>query len=119
MASPSLPTMPHKPSIGEANLSALIAAVIGSIGGLFALGIAPAIIARNPQWIAQFPKLNVISFLLCGAVGWFLGGQIGPRLEPILGEKTGYIVGGIVGGLVPVLAVVAFGWYMATNPANP
>lgn len=107
--------MSRRPSISEANLGALVAAVIASIGGLFALGIAPAIIARDPRWLAQFPKLNVISFFLCGVAGWLLGGQIGPRLERFFGEKNGNIVGGIIGGLLPVAVMVGMGWYLVTH----
>lgn len=107
--------MSRRPSIGEANQAALIAAVIASIGGLFALGIAPAIITRNPQWLAQFPKLNMLSFVLCGVLGWFIGGQIGPRLGRFISEKNSYIVGGIIGGLLPVAGVTALGWYLVTH----
>jgi hypothetical protein len=110
--------MSRKPPVGEANLAALIAAVIGSIGGLFALGLIPAIVSRNPQFLALAPKMNVISFFLCGVIGWFLGGQLGPRLQGASGEKNGCIIGGIIGGLVPVLSIAAFGWYLATHPAS-
>jgi len=107
--------MARKVPIGEANLAALIAAVIGSIGGLFALGIAPAIITHNPQFLAQFPKLNVISFFLCGSLAWVIGGQLGPRLERLFGEKAGYNVGGVVGGLIPVASMIGLGWYLVTH----
>ena len=106
----------RKPSPGEANLAALIAAVVGSIGGLFALGLVPAIISRNPQFLAVAPKLNVISFFICGAVGWLVGGQLGPRMQEVLGERNGYIAGGIIGGMIPVLSVAAIGWDLATQP---
>ena len=109
--------MSRKPPLGEANLAALVAAVTGSIGGLFALGLIPAIIARNPQFLAVAPTMNVISFFVCGAIGWFLGGQLGPRLEVAFGVKNGHIAGGIIGGLIPVLSVAAIGWYLATLPA--
>jgi len=103
--------MKPRPSIGEANLAALIGAAIGSIGGLFALGLAPAIMYRAPEWLVRWPKLNLFSFCLCGAVAWMIGGQIGPRLQWIFGERNGLIVGGILGGLLPVAGVVAFGWF--------
>jgi hypothetical protein len=107
--------IPRRPSIGEPNLAALIAAVIGCMGGLFALGIAPAIITRSPQYLAAYPKLNVISFFLCGSIGWLIGGQIGPRLEKLCGLQPGMIVGGIAGGLLPVGGIVALGWYLCTH----
>jgi len=103
--------------MGEANLAALIAAVIGSIGGLFALGLIPAIIARNPQFLAAAPTMSVFSFFICGGIGWFLGGQIGPRLEGTFGIKRGNTVGGIIGGGIPVMTIAAIGWYLATQPA--
>ena len=109
--------MSRKPPFGEANLSALIASVVGSIGGLFALGLVPAIISRNPQFLAVAPTMNVISFFLCGGIGWFLGGQLGPRLQEPFGEKNGFIAGGIMGGFMPVLTVAGLGWYLATLPA--
>lgn len=107
--------MSHKPTIGEANLSALIAGVIGAIGGLFALGLAPAIVLRKPQFLASAPIMSVICFFLCGVLGWFIGGQIGPRLHHFLGIKPGYIVGGIIGGLFPILGITALGWYLVTH----
>ena len=106
-----------KPTLGQANLAALIAVVVGSILGLFALGLVPAIIAREPRYLAVAPTMNIISFFICGAVGWFLGGQIGPRIHHLFGPRNGHIVGGIVGGLIPVIGVAAFGWYLATQPA--
>ncbi len=109
--------MINKPSFGQANLAALIALAVGSILGLFALGSIAAIVAREPQWLAVAPKANIFSFFVCGAVGWLLGGQIGPRLEKLLGLRNGHIVGGIVGGLVPVAIVAGYGWYLATQPA--
>ena len=109
--------MTRKPPFGEANLAALIAAVLGSIAGLFALGLIPAILARNPHFLAAAPTLNVVSFFLCGGAGWVLGGQIGPRLVEPFGEKRGFIAGGIIGGVIPVMAIAAAGWYLATQPA--
>ena len=107
--------MSHKPTIGEANLSALIAGVIGAIGGLFALGLAPAIVEGKPEYLAQAPILSVISFFLCGCLGWFIGGQLGPRLHRFFGVQPGYIVGGIIGGLFPVLGITGLGWYLVTH----
>ena len=107
--------MLHKPTIGEANLSALIAGVVGAIGGLFALGLAPAIVLGKPQYLASTPIMSVFSFALCGVLGWFIGGQIGPRLHRFFGIKPGYIVGGIIGGLCPILAITMLGWYLVTH----
>jgi hypothetical protein len=108
-------TMTRRPPIGEANLAALIAAVIGCIGGLFALGIAPSIIRGNVQFLAATPMLNVISFFLCGILGWLDGGQIGPRLQRWFGDQGGLITGGIIGGLIPVAGMIGAGWYLSTH----
>lgn len=107
--------IPRKPPIGEANLAALIAAVIGCIGGLFALGVAPSIITGNLQFLAAYPIFNVVSFFLCGAFAWFLGGQIGPRLQRILTEQGGLIAGGLIGGILPVAGMIGAGWYLSTH----
>ena len=107
--------IPRRPPIGEPNLAALVAAVIGCLGGLFALGIAPAIITRNPQYLAAYPKLNVVSFLLCGSIGWLIGGQIGPRLEKFCGPQRGMVIGGIVGGIMPITGVIMLSWYLSTH----
>lgn len=107
--------MNRRPTIGEANLAALIAAVIACIGGLFALGIAPSVITKNIQFLVATPTLNVISFFLCGSLGWLIGGQLGPRLQGIFGEQGGLIAGGIIGGLLPFAGMVGAGWYLATH----
>ena len=107
--------IPRRPPFGEANLAALIAAVIGCIGGLFALGLVPSIVYRAPEWLVRWPKLNLFSFFLCGVVAWAIGGQIGPRLQRFFGEQNGYIVGGIIGGVIPVGGVTALGWYLVTR----
>lgn len=107
--------MPTRPPIGEANLAALIAAVIGCIGGLFALGIAPSIITGNIQFLAAYPVFNVVSFFLSGIIGWFMGGQIGPRLQRWFGNQGGLITGGIIGGIIPVAGMIGAGWYLSTH----
>lgn len=107
--------MARKPPIGEANLAALIAAVIGSIGNLFALGIPYAFLTHKAENLFVAPILNVICFFAGGVVAWFIGGQLGPRFEPLFGEKNGYLVGGIIGGLLPVAAVGTWGWYLVTH----
>ena len=109
--------MTPKPTLGQANLAALIGVVIGSILGLFALGLVPAIITRQPGYLAIAPKLNIISFFICGGAGWVLGGQIGPRIHQPFGPRNAHIIGGIIGGLAPVIAVAAIGWYLAMQPA--
>jgi len=107
--------MTRRPPIGEANLAALIAAVIGCIGGLFALGVAPSIITGNVQFLAAYPVFNVVSFFLTGIVSWLLGGQIGPRLQRFFGEQGGLITGGIIGGLIPVAGMIGTGLYLSTH----
>lgn len=96
----------------EANLGALVGVVVGATGGLFAVGIAPAIVLRNAAELVSTPVLGMIFMLLGGPIGYFIGGQIGPRLEGWLGEQRGNIFGGVIGGLIPVVSVALWGWYM-------
>src|SRR5262249_49396069 len=88
----------RRPSFGEANLGALIGAIVGATGGLFAIGIPPAILLRDPARLFGTPILAVISFLICGCSGWLIGGQLGPRLGEISNSRRGETVGGVLGG---------------------
>lgn len=105
----------RRPTIGEANLAALIGAVIGSVGGLFAVGLIPAIVTRKLQYLIAAPTLSVICFFGSGVLAWFIGGQIGPRLEGFLSHRAANITGGIIGGLLPLSALAYWGWRLATS----
>lgn len=105
----------RKPSIGEYNLGALGGAVVGSIGGLFAIGLPPAILYRNPAFLLRTPILGLICWLVCGVVGWFIGGQVGPRLGEKYGSQQAEIAGGALAGLIPVAGIVLLSWYMTTR----
>jgi hypothetical protein len=103
------------PSIGEYNLGALAGAVVGSIGGLFAVGLPPAILARNPALLFGMPILGLISWLVSGLLGWFLGGQVGPRVGEKFDHPQAEIFGGALAGLVPVVSITLWSWYMVTH----
>ena len=105
----------RKPPIGEFNLGALGGAVVGSIGGLFAVGLPPAILARNPALLFDTPILGVLSWLISGLVGWFLGGQVGPRLGEKYGSQQAEIFGGALAGLIPVVGITLLSWYLKTH----
>jgi hypothetical protein len=105
----------RKPSIGEYNLGAVAGAVVGATGGLFAIGLVRAILGQNIALLLIAPILSLISWVVCGAVGWLLGGQIGPRLgERFYSERAEYL-GGALGGLIPVLLVALWVWYMTLH----
>jgi len=90
-------------------------AVAGSIGGLLAVGIAPAIVDRNLTRLFHTPILTFISWLVCLSAGWILGGQIGPRLgDKFKSDRVEY-AGGALAGLIPVVLVALWSWYMATS----
>jgi hypothetical protein len=95
-------------------MGALVGAIVGAIGGLFAVGIAPAVLSRDPTKLFSYPKIALICFLVSGTVAWILGGQIGPRLGELSNARRGEIIGGILGGLLPVAAIGWWGWYMVT-----
>jgi hypothetical protein len=105
----------RKPPIGEFNLGALAGAVIGSIGGLFAVGLPPAILARNPALLLGTPILGLLSWLACGFLGWFLGGQMGPRLGEKFCSQQAELFGGALAGLIPVVSIALWSWYMVTH----
>jgi hypothetical protein len=104
-----------RPVVGEVNLGALVGAVVGSVGGLLAVGAAPAILARNPALLFGTPILALAGWLIAGLLGWFLGGQLGPRLGAWFHTSRAEALGGALGGLIPAFAIAAFGWYLITR----
>ena len=105
----------RKPPIGEFNLGSLAGAVVGSIGGLFAVGLPPAILAHNPALLFGTPILGLLSWLVSGLLGWFIGGQVGPRVGDKFYTQQSELLGGACAGLVPVVCIVLWSWYMATH----
>jgi hypothetical protein len=105
----------RRPGIGEASHGALAGAVVGGIGGLFAVGLAPAIIFHNPALLFGTPILGVICWVVSLPTGWLIGGQIGPRLGSLFRSERIEILGGVVGGLVPVALIAFWGWYMTAR----
>jgi hypothetical protein len=105
----------RKPSLGEYNLGAVAGAVVGSIGGLFAVGLPEAILHRNPALLFGTPILGLLAWLVSGLLGWFLGGQAGPRLGEKFNSQQAEILGGALAGLVPVVSIAVWSWYMATH----
>ena len=101
-----------KPGLGESNLGALAGAVVGATGGLFAVGIAPAIMARNLALLIGYPRVGVLCMVVSGLMGWLLGGQIGPRLGEKYDTQRAEMIGGALGGLVPVVLLALWAWYM-------
>ncbi len=89
----------------------MVGAIVGGIGGLFAIGLAAAIINHSPARLFATPILSLISWIISGPSGWILGGQIGPRLGMRYQSRDGEIVGGIIGGLIPVVSIALYGWY--------
>jgi hypothetical protein len=103
----------RRPSLGEFNLGALVGAILGSIGGLFAIGTVRAVLAKNAALLFGTPILGLISWVVCGVGGWLLGGQIGPRLGEKYYSQRAEIVGGALGGFIPVVLVVVWALYMS------
>ena len=106
---------PRKPAFGETNLGALMGAVVGSIGGLFAVGIVPTIVYRSIVYLFGTPILALISWLTSIITGWFIGGQIGPRLGMRFKSQRAESIGGCIGGLVPITIIIAWSWYIITR----
>jgi hypothetical protein len=100
------------PPVGEANQGALTGAIVGAIGGLFAIGIAPAVYHRSIAALFGTPILGLLCWMVSGAAGWLLGGQIGPRLALRSRSRRAEVLGGVLGGLVPVIVIGLWGWYM-------
>ncbi len=104
-----------KPSFGESNLGALVGAIVGATGGLFAVGIAPALLERKLAILFNYPTLGLACMIVSGAIGWVLGGQVGPRLAEKFASAKAEVTGGVLAGLLPVILVACWGWYMKTH----
>ena len=100
--------------LGEANVGALVGAIVGSVGGLFAFGIVRAIVYHKLSLIFSTPSLGLICWLVSGPAGWLIGGQIGPLLAGAKQSLHVEAAGGALGGLVPVLLIGLLGWYVMT-----
>src|SRR6266850_7522087 len=105
----------RRPGFGETNFGSLAGVAVGSVGGLFALGIVRAIAKHNPALLIDTPILSLLSCLVCGTIGWFMGGQIGPMIGEKFRTQRAEIIGGAIGGLIPVLLVAAWGCYMMSQ----
>ena len=105
----------RKPPLGEYNLGALAGTVVGSIGGLFAIGLVRAILGRNIALLLSMPILGLFSWIICGGLGWLLGGQIGPRFDDKFNSQSAEYLGGALGGLIPVILVACWAWYMSVR----
>ena len=92
----------------------MVGVVVGAVGGLIAITIPLAIMRGDIKALSEARTFGLVGFLVCSTVGWFLGGQIAPRLEGRLSERSAGIVGGILGGLVPVAGFALWGWYLVT-----
>ncbi len=104
----------QKPGPGEYNLGALTGAVVGSLGGLFAVGLARAIVGGHIALLFGTPILGLIGFVVSGGIGWLLGSQLGPLLGAWGKSQQMEIVGGVIAGLVPSTLIALWGWYMVT-----
>ena len=103
------------PPEGKSQIGAVSGLVVGAIGGLFALGLAPAILERNPTFLFATPMLSLVSWVVSGFSGWFLGGLIGRVMGKLFKSVKAEATGGAFGGLIPVLAIAWLGWYMVTR----
>jgi hypothetical protein len=103
---------PRPPRFAEANMGAMIGAIVGGVGGLFAIGLASAIGEGDVSWLFRTPKLSLICWLISGPAGWILGGQFGPRLGLRFRKRKAEIIGGVIGGLVPVIFFIVVGYYL-------
>jgi hypothetical protein len=108
---------PHMngPPLREYSLSAMVGAIVGSIGGLFAIGLVRAVLLRKLALVFSMPILGLLCWVLCGAIGWVLGGRLGPWLGQRLNSPRAEVLGGVLGGLIPVLLVALWAWYITPH----
>jgi hypothetical protein len=91
---------------------ALTGAIVAGVGGLFAFGVARAVVYQDLSLMFRLPMLGMVCLLISGPIGWVLGGRLGPFLARKLRSRSCEILGGIVAGLLPVGVVLFLGWYL-------
>jgi len=99
-------------------VGSVMGAVVGSIGGLFAIGIPPAILYHSVARLLGTPVFSFISWAVCLVLGWIIGGQMGSRTGARFRSARAEIIGGAIGGLLPVIVIAAWSWYMTSRPAS-
>lgn len=104
-----------RPSFGHASLAAIAGAMVGSMTGLIAVGVVPAIVRHDALYLIKYPTIGMICFFLGGPTGWILGGQLAPLFERSFRYRHSHLIGGIVGGLIPFFLFVCAGWYLWTH----
>ena len=105
----------RNPEFGRPNYGGMAGAVVGGIGGLFALFLVPALWTRNVEWMLQYRLLNFIAWAVSLPVGWCLGWLLGRPLGNWFRSQAAELAGGVLGGLLTIGLVAAYGWYLVTK----
>jgi hypothetical protein len=87
-------------------------AAVGAMGGLFSLGVGPAISLGDPRLLFNTPKLSMICWLVSLAVGWGIGSFIGPLLGRKFRSERAEIMGGVIGGVLTIALGSGVGWLL-------
>jgi hypothetical protein len=96
----------------KSNLGGMAGAAVGAIGGLFALGVVPAISEGDPRLLFNIPTLNVICWVASLLIGWAIGSLFGPLFRRKSDTDRSEIAGGVVAGVVTILIGVTIGWLL-------
>ena len=103
------------PPDGKSQLGALAGVIVGATGGLFAVGLAPSILERNPVYLFATPMLSLGGWIISGFSGWFLGDRAGRIMRKVFKKPPAEVVGGAFAGLIPIALITWWGWYMVTR----
>ena len=104
-----------KPALGEASFGAVAGTVVAGVGALFSIGLATAILNHDATLLFRTPILSLASWVVSVPTGWVLGGQVGPRIGERFNSRNAEVIAGGLCGLVPITAIAALGWYLATH----
>lgn len=99
-------------TIRETTLASMIGSILGSIPGLFAIGVIPAILEREPRLVLAHPTIGLLCFVVGGVFGWFVGGSLGWRLGKPHGTPQSQVTGGVIAGTLPLIAFLVLGWLL-------
>lgn len=87
-------------------------AAVGAMGGLFSLGIVPAVALGDPRVLLNTPLLNGLCWVVSLLIGWSLGSLLGVSCGRRFRSERAEIAGGALGGVATIGLGALIGWWL-------
>lgn len=100
------------PRLGRINLGGLAGLAVAGTGGLFSLGVVPAISLGNPRLLFNTPTLNVMCWVASLIFGWIGGTYVGYAFGRKYQSQRAEITGGSLAGVLTICLGTFLGWLL-------